>query len=385
MSVYLDRAVQTLSKFGIDIASRADERESQLVKLLGEVAPVDEARVLAISQVIGQMGAYNSLVRENVSDMNVAVRYQEINGAFQSVIDDTRMLIEHMADGKISLMEKAEQAVMKVRRGDISKRYDTVLDIADSVFNDTKKNLGLEEAISEAYSQFRLAVKSAESMSYEVLETQEQRLNAANESWKSAQSALDAFTGKQSEKTSLELARDEAAMNQKKEDRTYGLIKRIAENLKVGYNTGEVVMAKLQQSTEIKRGLYETGIIFFTTNEQVLTGMAATHKSMLTNREGAETLKQTYDGMKNNLEYLAELGGKTDDLAIQVTHGETIDANSLGKLVDAVVNYSATNAQKIAEARKRATANAQEVERIVDEGKKRVQDAILTYQPIKSN
>ena len=58
-------------------------------------------------------------------------------------------------------------------------------------------------------------------------------------------------TGEDREQTArLELDRDQRLRELQDEDKRYQIVKDLAENLSVSYNTTEVVMARLAQSTE---------------------------------------------------------------------------------------------------------------------------------------
>ncbi|MEK6967128.1 MAG: cell surface protein, partial [Nanoarchaeota archaeon] len=57
---YMDKALGVLKDFGLSDAPR--EEDKRLAELLQDVAPIDEARVLAIANVIQYMGKFNELV-----------------------------------------------------------------------------------------------------------------------------------------------------------------------------------------------------------------------------------------------------------------------------------------------------------------------------------
>ncbi|MEZ6092189.1 MAG: hypothetical protein R3C05_30150 [Pirellulaceae bacterium] len=56
-----------------------------MIHLLESVKHDDEARVLAIAEVIQHAGTFNQLVRENVENIQVGNRYLEITQMFDSV------------------------------------------------------------------------------------------------------------------------------------------------------------------------------------------------------------------------------------------------------------------------------------------------------------
>src|SRR5690606_19363660 len=95
-----------------------------------------------------------------------------------------------------------------------------------------------------------------------------------------AQAAVDAAAGAtDTERSRLELARDEARHGYEKEDRTYQLLKDITENLSVGYDVGETLIAKLKQTHDVKDRVYRRAVTFFTTNEHVFTILGTVYTS----------------------------------------------------------------------------------------------------------
>ena len=87
MRKYLGRAVNVLKDFGVDSSNTAPQ---ELISLLEDVKHLDEAKVLAIADVIQHMSAFNALVRENVEGISVGDRYMSITQMFDSVREDSK-------------------------------------------------------------------------------------------------------------------------------------------------------------------------------------------------------------------------------------------------------------------------------------------------------
>ena len=96
MRKYLDNAVDVLKKFGVDSENTAPQ---ELISLLESVKHLDEAKVLAIADVIQHMSAFNALVRENVEGVNIGNRYMDITQMFDSIREDSKRLIGQLDDG----------------------------------------------------------------------------------------------------------------------------------------------------------------------------------------------------------------------------------------------------------------------------------------------
>ena len=61
----------------------------------------------------------------------------------------------------------------------------------------------------------------------------------------------------------LELARDEELRRLQAEEKRYQIAKDLSDNLTVGYNTSEVIMARLVQTTTAKERVYQQSVSFF--------------------------------------------------------------------------------------------------------------------------
>ena len=114
---------------------------------------------------------------------------------------------------------------------------------------------------------FRGALKQAEVSALEVLKVAEGRLEKAKAELATAGDAVKNYTGTDpAERAKLELFRDEKLRAMQNEDGRYQVAKDLADNLTIGYNTSEVIMARLTQTTSAKERVYQQAVSFFTTN-----------------------------------------------------------------------------------------------------------------------
>lgn len=375
MQKYLDNALKVLDKFGIDFKDRED---SKLATLMQEVVSVDEAKVLAIAKTLKHMSTFNELVRDNVSEMKVSDRYNDITKMFDSIREDSKKMIGQLDDGKIDLKEKLSNWWMWLVRGTPHQRFEKIMDVYNDVFDDTKESLEREDNIIEAYMDFRFAVKDAEILSYEVLKVQEEvNLAAAHEKHAAAIKAVQDYKGEnQAEKARLEMARDEAYRAFQVEDKKYQLLKDIAENLTVGYNVGETLVAKLKQTHDVKEQVHRRAVTFFTTNEHVFTTLDAVYTAQHGLHEGTQTLEAMQQGANKGIEDVADLGRELEKAALKAGYGATLSKDSVQKLVDAIVSYQTESLQLIDQHRKDATENTKAIEQMVEDGKQKCQLAI---------
>jgi hypothetical protein len=377
MQKYLDKAVDVLEKFGV---KGKGDAPVELIRLLEEVKHVDEARALAIANTIKYMSTFNQLVRDNVENINVGNRYLDISQMFDSIREDSKTLIKQLDDGKIGVTEKMANVWMNIRRGSPSARFEKIVDTYQDVCKDTKDQLEREETIMDGYIDFRFALKEAEILSRELLGQQLPHLDKAKAGLATAQKAVDDYKGDdESQKSRLELARDEARNAFQNEDRTYQLLKDIAENLSIGYDVGETLVTKLKQTHDVKDQVYRRAVTFFTTNEHVFTILGTVYTSQQGLNEATQSTEALKTGVNKSLEDVAELGRELEKAALKAGYGSTISPASLEKLVTAISDYQVESLQMIAELRKESEANAKEIRRVVEEGKKRYQETLARF------
>ena len=379
---YLDSALVVLDRFGIAVGGG---EESKLAAILQDVVSVDEPKVLAIAQTVKNIGAFSELVRENVSDMYVGERYEDITGMFDSIIEDGRRLVGQLDDGKIDYKEKGSNLWMRLSRGSTHARFEGIRNKYLAVEEDTKEQLDEEGEILDAYINFRFALKEAEALSYEVKKAQEVRLRSAEEVLSKAVIELDGYKDSdEAQKSRLQLARDQALHAHGVEDRNFQLIKDVAECLGNGYNVGEVLVAKLKQTHDLKEQVYRRSVTYFTTNEHVFTTLDAVFTSQKGLHEATQTLEAMQAGANKGLEAVAELGVSLERAALKAGYGSTYNPESVKKLVDAVVNYQLESRQMIVKMRDQSEKDAKEIAAIVDDGKKRFAAASTNFLEYKS-
>jgi len=255
---YLDKALSGLRELGL---LKGDSDPVPVVTLLDQISDLDEAKVTAIARTLNQASYFNEVVREHVSGIKVAERYEGITNAFNSIRDDTKALVDQYADGKINTMEKLSNIWMKMRRGTIADRFEKIKSLYTDVTEETANQIEREVLILEAYMDFRGAMKNAEVLSFDVLQKAEGELEQAKTDVNSAVATVEAYTGEnKTERAQLELDRDEKLRQLQTSDKRYQISKDLSDNLTVGYNTSEVVMARLVQTKNAKERVYAQSI-----------------------------------------------------------------------------------------------------------------------------
>jgi hypothetical protein len=367
---YLDKAMNGLRDLNL-VPDKPDE--APVIDLIEQISDLDEDKTLAIARTLSQASLFNEVVREQVSGMELGQRYEDITNSFNSIRDDAKSMVEQVEDGKIDTFERIGNVWMKVTRGDIPDRFDKIKETYLEVADDSKDQINREHIILESYQDFRAAMKQSEVLALEVLAKAEDALEAAKKDLDASMQAVQAFQGDDpAERARLELARDEKMRTVQYHDRRYQIAKDLSDNLTVGYNSSEVIMARLLQTTSAKERVYQQAISFFGTNETVLTALTASFTGLFGLHESTQTVNAMKDGISKSMEDLADIGGKVQEEALKAGYGPTIRAESVQKLVDSVVHYQQRSHEIIAEMRDLSTRNAQEIRDSVETGKQRL-------------
>ena len=368
---YLDKAMGGLKQLGLVPGGRSGA--APIVALLEQISDLEPDKVAAIARTLDQASLFNDVVREQVAGITVGERYENITKAFNTIRDDAKSLVDQYADGKISTMERVSTAWMKMTRGDIAGRFGKIKDVYLEVQDETANQIDREQKILEAYLDFRGAMKQSEVLALEVLKMAEGKLNEARAAVAEAVAALAACAATDpAGRAMLELARDEKLRFLQNEEKRYQIAKDLSDNITIGYNTSEVVMARLVQTMTAKDRVYAQSVSFFSTNEVVLTALTASFTGMYGLHESTQTLEAMKQGVNQSLEVLADIGGKVQEAAVKAGYGPTVSAASVKMLVDSVVSYQERTQTIISEMRKISTQNSEEIREAVEDGKRRL-------------
>ncbi len=367
---YLDKALNGLRDLGL-MPQKPDEMP--VITLINQISDLDEEKTVAIARTLSNTTVFNEVVREQITAMNVGERYETITKSFDSIRDDAKSMVEQLDDGKIDTMERLSNFWMKVTRGDIPSRFNKIKKTYMEVSADTKDQMERENLILESYRDFRGALKESQVMAFQVLKKAETQVEVAKTRLEEATKALESNTSEDRATIArLELTRDERLRDLQAEDRRYQIAKDLAENLSVSYNTTEVVMARLVQTTDVKERVYSQSVSFFGTNETVFTALNASFTSLQGLHESTQTLEAMKEGINESLETLAEVGDKVQEDALRAGYGPTIKAESVKKLLDSVINFQEKSRSLITEMRELSTRNEQEISQAVEDGKRRM-------------
>jgi len=377
---YLDKAMMRLRDLGLVPEKTQD---APIIALINQISDLDEQKTVAIARTLNQASLFNEVVREQISAMTIGERYEDITNSFNSIREDSKSMVDQIEDGKIDTMERISNVWMKVTRGDIPQRFEKIKNVYLEVAADSKDQIEREHIILDAYRDFRGALKQSEVMALEVLETAQQVLDRKKTALSDAMAAVDTSTEMDpADRARLEMVRDEKLRAVQDEDRRYQIAKDLSDNLTVSYNTSEVVMARLMQTTNTKERVYQQAVSFFGTNENVFTALSASFTGLFGLHESTQALEAMKDGISKSLEDLGEMGGKVQEAALRAGYGPTIRAESVKKLVDSVAEFQQRSLSIISEMRDLSTRNAEDIRIAVEDGKQRIANMVAAGQAL---
>lgn len=367
---YLERATMALHDLGV-MPGKAEE--APINSLLEQISDLEPEKIAVIARTLSQASVFNEVVREQTTAMDIGTRYQEIAESFNSIRDDSKKMVDQMEDGKLGIFERATNVLMKISRGDIADRFDKIKETFVGVSKATQDQIKREGVILEAYRDFRGALKQSEVLALEVLKKAEGTLDAAKADLSKSADAITGFNGSDmAERAKLELTRDEELRRTQNQEKRYQIAKDLSDNLTVSYNTSEVIMARLLQTTNAKERVYAQSVSFFSTNDSVFTALKASFTGMFGLHEATQSLETMKEGVSKSIEVLGEIGGKVQEAAIKAGYGPTIRADAVKKLVDSVVSYQERSVDIIQQMRTLSTQNSEEIRTSVEEGKRRI-------------
>jgi hypothetical protein len=379
---YLDRALATVRDMGLKEESSG---ENPIGGLLDQITELGKDKVTIIARTLAEASTFNEIVRNEIAGMKIGERYDDIVDQFNSIRDDSKMLVDQLEDGKLSTWERANNIWMKVARGDVAARFDDIQKAYLDVAADSKEQVQREQNILSAYQDYRGAYKQAQILAFDILKSAEARLEAIKNSLNQASDAVANFAGSEPvERAKLELTRDERLRNLQDEEKLYQIAKDLADNLTIGYNTSEVIMTRLMQTTNAKERVYQQAITFFSTNEAVLTALKASFTGLFGLHESTQTLEAMKKGVSDSLETISDVGEKIQEEAIKAGYGPTVRADAVKKLVDSVINFQERSHEIINEMRILATRNSEEIRDAVEDGKRRMVKLAADVSALKS-
>jgi hypothetical protein len=92
---------------GEGLAPPAEPEPAPIAGLLERISDLAPDRIAVVTRTLGQMSAFDELVREEIAQMEIGNRYETITRGFDSIRDDAKRLVDHLSDGQVDLFERA--------------------------------------------------------------------------------------------------------------------------------------------------------------------------------------------------------------------------------------------------------------------------------------
>ena len=129
----------------------------------------------------------------------------------------------------------------------------------------------------------------------------EAKLDGAKAEVDAAMKAVEAYQGGDpAKRAKLEMARDEKVRALQNEEKRYQIAKDLSDNLTISYNTSEVVMARLLQTTNAKERVYAQAVSFLQHQRGGLTALDASFTGMFGLHESTQTVEAMKEGVSQS-------------------------------------------------------------------------------------
>lgn len=378
----IDKALSLIRQAGIPLPT-GENSTVAISGLVKDLLPYGETEVTAIVRTLNQIQVFNEIVREHLDQTSVGERYIRIAKDFTSIRDDSKRMLAQIEDGKLSLGDRVGNQWMLITRGSIPKRFNRIREVAKDIQRAGEDTAHRLREILKGYAEARLGLQEARILADDL----RKKTRAA---WETAQAELTAAndeltrlreTGAEARLINeAELKRDEGVRDVRETERLFQISEDLYNNLSVSYEAGDAIMTRVAQTAEVQERVWSQSVVFFNTNETVLTALSASFtgiKSLHETTQGHEALK---NGINEALGDLATTGTTVMEAGLRSGYGPTISAEAVKKVVDAIIDFQERSYAIKDEMRAQAAKNEQEMRVVMEDGRQRL-TKLLTNPP----
>lgn len=371
---HVTRALAVLKDAGM-VPSKTSTADNPLVTLMCDLAPLGESEVVAIARTMAYMENFNAMIQEKASTIKVSNGFETIAARFDSIREDSANMVKRAEKGRRGITGWANEKYMLMRRGTVAERFQGIADDARKVFKETEGQLRLERGMTDGYKLMRVGIKEAQLMAGGLRNKARDQLEESQTVLRTAQLAVDEATEEEI-RSIAELDRDHAMSTYQSADRRFQTAEDIYNGLSVAYATGDVVVARLAQTTDAKERVLRQSVAFFSTNQSTLTALGVSLTGIEGLNAASRTLGAIKKGTEDALHSLREVGTKVQEDALREGYGATISVDAVKQLLDSVISYQERSHTIISEMRNTASENAEELNRVVEEGKAKLVELV---------
>jgi hypothetical protein len=345
-----------------------------IAKVIERIEDADPAKTVVIARTLSAMQAFDALVSEKLEGSDYSDRFNAVTVGFNSIIQDSKRQVLQEERGGAGVAERVANVYMKLTRGDIADRFVKIESVYRDVITESGKTLDLQRGILDAYVDARASLKEGEIAASELFEQIGKQAQSAKAKVDELNAKVESAPAEMSnaDRGRLELERDDAVNEARRQDDRYQIAKDLAEMLTVAYSVTETIFGRYNQAHKVLDRLHQKAVIFFDTQRPVMTAMKATYTGLMFVNEMSKTQVAMQDGLNNSLETLASLGNTVLTNGVRIAHGPAIKASSVKMLVDATVSFQEEVDTIVRESRELSTVEAAAIRNDVEDGKKRV-------------
>lgn len=365
----LHKARRALQLIGVtvEVDSKAQAATLSQIRELEELGPEETAHLI---DVVQSMNAFDQLVSDNLRQMNVGERHNEIAENFESIIKDLERKIRG-ASGEANVgrkwVDKIQDKLIAWKRGDIKERFEKIKVAYESVYADSDQQIVHEIAILDAYRDYREALRDsmyiAESLKLKATEARDQ----AGERLKEIKGKMEALPDDATlmEQGPVQIEMDEAQRAFEQLDRRQDIAASLHEKLTISYTVSEAVMTRYAETTKIRENVQRQSSIFYTTNNGVMNVLKATILQLEGTVESAESLAVMKEKSTKMLKKITDNSSALSRVAARATevaYEASITPEQLRDLYKKTVDFKLEQAQTVIRLRNKRDENLKAVQ-----------------------
>lgn len=378
----LHNASRILSKIGIELQIDSLAQKATLAQI-EELAVFGQDESLQLREVVENINSFDQLVANNLKSMNVGERYNDIRENFETILKDLERKLKG-ADGSQNmgskLVERIQNKLVLWRRGSVKDRYDKIKVISESVFADSDSQIKHEQAIIEAYRDYREALRDSGTLAKIIKERAAMARDSFKDEYTSLVDQLKEAQDSNAETLAVALLQqqvDDIKRQFDAADRRHEIASSLEQKLTTTYGISDAVMTRYTQTAEVRERLQREAALYYSVNSGVMTTLMATFQQLEATNEGTQVLREIQKQQQKALDSLSRNGGLANKVvqeAQKVGMSVYFSAEDMRKLYASTVEFRINQARDYAKLRQERDANMIEVQKAIQEGQRKLSE-----------
>ena len=378
----LHNATRILSKIGIQLEIDSLAQKATLAQI-EELAVFGQDEASQLREVVESINAFDQLVASNLKSMNVGERYNDIRENFETILKDLERKLKGADGGRnvgAKLVDRIQNKLVLWRRGSVKDRYDKIKVISEGVFADSDTQIKHEQAIIEAYRDYREALRDSGTLAKIIKE----RATEARDSFKEEYTTLVEQL-KEAQDSGAEILAVAALQQQVDDikrqfdaaDRRQEIASSLEQKLTTTYGISDAVMTRYTQTAEVRERLQREAALYYSVNSGVMTTLMATFQQLEATNESTQVLREMQVQQQKALDSLSRNGSAANKVvqeAQKVGMSVYFSAEDMRKLYASTVEFRISQARDYAKLREERDANMVEVQKAIQEGQRQLNE-----------